>query len=88
MGGRINQRVDQVPTGDITGLTASEGITGGGTSGALAITLDMNAKGDLLAGTGADTATQVTVGTNGQLLSADSTQASGLIWVQQYAVLG
>jgi hypothetical protein len=39
-----------------------------------------DAKGDLVAGTGADTAAKRTVGSNGQVLLADSTQTTGLIW--------
>ena len=88
MAGRITQRIVQVSTGDIESVSASQGIAGGGTAGALAVTLDMNAKGDLLAGTGADTATQVTVGTNDQVLTADSAQASGVKWATVQAVLG
>ena len=88
MAGRITQRIVQVSTGDIESVTASQGIAGGGTAGALAVTLDMNAKGDLLAGTGADTATQVTVGTNDQVLTADSAQTSGVKWATVQAVLG
>lgn len=39
-----------------------------------------DAKGDLAAGTGSDTAARLGVGTNGQVLAADSTTATGLIW--------
>ena len=39
-----------------------------------------DAKGDLLAGTGADTVGKLTVGTNGQYLQADSSTATGLKW--------
>ncbi len=34
---RITQRIDQVPTGDITAVTAGVAISGGGTSGAVVI---------------------------------------------------
>lgn len=72
-------------TGDITGVTAGTGISGGGTSGDVTITNSMataiDAKGDLIAGTGADAFARLAVGTNGQLLSADSTQSTGLAWV-------
>jgi hypothetical protein len=34
----------------------------------------------LIAATGASAVTRVAVGTNGQYLKADSTQASGLVW--------
>jgi hypothetical protein len=39
-----------------------------------------DAKGDVVAGTGADTAARVAVGTNGQVLTADSTQTAGIKW--------
>ena len=39
-----------------------------------------DAKGDLLAGTGADTVGKLTLGTNGHYLKADSSTATGLIW--------
>ncbi len=42
MPSRITQRIDQVPTGDITAVTtaATSGLNGGGTSGALALVVD------------------------------------------------
>jgi hypothetical protein len=70
--------------GDITAVTAGTGISGGGTSGAVTITNSMAteiaAKGDLIAGTGSQTFDNVAVGTNGQVLTADSTAATGLAW--------
>jgi len=70
--------------GDITAVTAGTGISGGGTSGAVTITNSMataiDAKGDLIAGTGADTFDRLAVGTNGQALLADSTTSTGLKW--------
>jgi hypothetical protein len=70
--------------GDITGVTAGTGITGGGTSGTVTITNEMataiDAKGDLIAGTGADAFSRLAVGTNGQVLVADSTASTGLKW--------
>ena len=40
----------------------------------------MDAKGDLIVGTAADTVGKITVGTNGQYLQADSTTGTGLKW--------
>jgi hypothetical protein len=40
----------------------------------------IDAKGDLIAGTAADTAARLAVGTNGQVLTADSTQSTGVKW--------
>lgn len=70
--------------GDITGVTAGTGISGGGTSGDVTITNSMataiDAKGDLIGGTGADAFARLAVGTNGQVLTADSAAATGLKW--------
>ena len=71
-------------TGDIEGVTAGVGISGGGTSGTVTITNSMataiDAKGDLVAGTGADTFARLAVGANGTVLTADSTESTGLKW--------
>ena len=71
-------------TGDIEGVTAGIGISGGGTSGTVTVTNSMataiDAKGDLVAGTGADTFAKLTVGANDTVLTADSTTATGLKW--------
>ena len=40
----------------------------------------VDAKGDLIAATAADTVSRLAVGTNGQVLAADSTAATGLAW--------
>jgi hypothetical protein len=69
---------------DIEGVTAGTGISGGGTSGTVTITNSMataiDAKGDLVAGTGADAFARLAVGTNGQVLTAASGEATGLSW--------
>jgi hypothetical protein len=70
--------------GDITGVTAGTGISGGGTSGTVTVTNSMataiDAKGDLVPGTGADTFARLAVGADGTFLTADSTTATGLAW--------
>jgi len=70
--------------GDITGVTAGTGISGGGTSGTVTVTNSMataiDAKGDLVAGTGADAFARLGVGANGTVLTAASGQATGLEW--------
>ncbi len=71
-------------TGDIEGVTAGIGISGGGTSGTVTVTNSMataiDAKGDLVVGTGADTFSKLTVGANGTTLVADSAETTGLKW--------
>ena len=48
-------------------------------NGALAKSI-VDAKGDLIAATAADTVSRLAVGTNGQVLTADSTAATGMKW--------
>ena len=63
--------------GDITGVTAGTGISGGGTSGTVTITNSMateiTAAGDIIVGTGSGTFDNLPVGTTGQVLTADTT---------------
>jgi len=111
--------------GDITGITATTPLTGGGSSGAITVGIQdalttqkgavqlsdststtssilaatptavksaydlanaavaksiVDAKGDLIAATAADTVSRLAVGTNGQVLTADSTAATGIKW--------
>jgi hypothetical protein len=111
--------------GDITGVTASSPLTGGGTSGAITVGIQdalttqkgavqlsdststtssilaatptavksaydlasgaipksiIDAKGDLIGATAADTPARLAVGTNGYVLTADSTESTGLKW--------
>jgi hypothetical protein len=75
--------------GDIEGVTAGIGISGGGTSGTVTVTNSMataiDAKGDLVVGTGADAFSRLAVGaTNGHVLTVDSAEATGL----KYAAAG
>lgn len=63
--------------GDIEGVTAGVGISGGGTSGTVTITNDMattiTASGDIVVGTGSGTYDNLPIGTTGQILTADTT---------------
>jgi len=52
---------------------------GGHSHGEIPATI-VDAKGDLIAGTAADTVSRLAVGTNGQYLKADSTAGTGLAW--------
>jgi hypothetical protein len=62
--------------GDITGVTAGVGISGGGTSGAVTVTNSMataiTTAGDLIKGTGSGTFDRLGIGTTGQVLTVAS----------------
>ena len=111
--------------GDITGVTATTPLTGGGTSGAITVGIQdalttqkgavqlsdststtssilaatptavksaydlangaiaksiVDAKGDLIAATADNTVSRLAIGTNAQVLTADSTEATGMKW--------
>jgi len=63
--------------GDITGVTAGTGISGGGTSGTVTVTNSMateiTAAGDIIVGTGSGTFDNLPIGTTAQVLTADTT---------------
>ena len=76
-------------SGTITGVTAGTGLSGGGTSGVVTVSLDtsavlspavVDASGDLVIGTGVDTVGRLGVGANGQVLTADSSAPNNLAW--------
>ena len=70
-------------TGDITEVQAGTGISITSGTGPIpvitnSIATAIDAKGDLIVGTGADAFSRLAVGTNGQVLTADSGEATGL----------
>ena len=75
--------------GDITGVTAGTGISGGGTSGTVTVTNSMattiTTKGDLVPGTGSGTFARLAAGSNGETLVADSSTSTGLRYQGDYA---
>ena len=66
-----------IGTGDIEGVTAGTGLSGGGTSGTVTLTNSMateiTASGDIIIGTGSGTFDNLPIGTTGQILTADTT---------------
>jgi hypothetical protein len=70
--------------GDITGVTAGTGISGGGTSGDVTVTNSMatamTTKGDLVPATGSGAFSRLGIGANNTVLTADSSEATGMKW--------
>ena len=87
-------------SGTITEVIAGTGLTGGGTSGVVTLTVStsgstglitrgtLTTKGDILVASAANTPTRLAVGTDGQMLAADSSQATGLTWVNGATIAG
>jgi hypothetical protein len=76
-------------SGDIEGVTAGTGISGGGTSGTVTITNSMAteiaAKGDLIVGTGSATFDNLGAGADGETLVADSSTSTGLRYQSNFS---
>jgi len=60
--------------------TQASGVAWSAAPGGAVLATIVDAKGDLLVGTAADTVSRLPVGTNGQILVADSTQSAGVKW--------
>lgn len=58
----------------------TETLMSSGAAGPVATDAIWDAKGDLAVGTGANTASKLTLGTDGYVLTADSAQATGVKW--------
>jgi hypothetical protein len=76
-------------SGTVTSVCAGTGLCGGDITTSGTVSLDtacviqpsaLTAKGDLISASAASTPTALSVGTNGQVLSACSACASGLVW--------
>lgn len=74
-------------TGDIEGVTAGVGISGGGTSGTVTVTNSMatamTTKGDMVVATGSGTFIRQAVGTDNQVLMAASAEADGVKYANE-----
>jgi trimeric autotransporter adhesin len=71
--------------GDITEVQAGTGISVASGTGPIPVITNtvataIDAKGDLIVGTGADTFSRLAAGTNTYILTADSAEATGLKW--------
>jgi hypothetical protein len=71
--------------GDVTEVQAGTGISVASGTGPIPVVTNtmataVDAKGDLIVGTGADTFARLAVGTNGHTLVADSGETTGLKW--------
>lgn len=65
---------------ELTARINGSNVALGGGGGSVATDTIWDAKGDLAVGTGANTASRLAVGTNGQVLQADSAEATGVKW--------
>ncbi len=75
----IDTDTNAVVSPDSPTTLAGYNITDGG-AGDVATDVIWDAKGDLAGGTGSDTAVRLAVGTNDQVLTADSAEATGMKW--------
>jgi hypothetical protein len=76
----------QVLTADSTQTLGVKWATPSSGGGSVATDVIFDAKGDLPVGTGADAAARLAIGSNGQVLTADSTQSTGAKWATPLTV--
>lgn len=71
---------DELTTAEVAQLFDAVSATSVTPGGGVATDTIWDAKGDLAVATGADAASRLPVGSNGQILTADSTQTTGVKW--------
>ena len=76
----INTSTIRFTTAPAAAITANHFIVALGGQGSLVSNIDWNAKGQILVGTADNSAFQLNVGTNDQVLTADSTTVTGVAW--------
>jgi hypothetical protein len=77
--GSVSLAID--PAQNIRTLSVGTGLTANSNVGSVTVNLNVNSKGDILAGTAANTVAVLPVGANSQKLAANSSTATGLTWV-------
>jgi hypothetical protein len=76
--GIVDADVSTISESKVTGLVSD--LAAKAADSAVVHKADFTAKGDLLAGSGSGAYASVTAGSNGQVLTADSSQATGVKW--------
>jgi len=61
-------------------ITGGSGISVSESTSSFTISLNVDAKGDLLVGTANDTVSRIPVGSDGQVLTAASAETAGVVW--------